>query len=207
MWGQAMKRPDLALGEATSLEAQAPTRPDRPIRPRFGLFFRAEWPRLRAYLSRFVSGDEAEDLAQEAFARVFAVKGEIRSESGLLYDIARNLLIDRNRRKAVAGRVLVEDQDAETVADPQASPEERVDLRERLERATRMLDRMPPRSRECFLLQTLEGLTYAEIAARTGLSVVGVKKQLLRAFEICAQHGERKREGRRNWRAKKAPKP
>lgn len=199
-----MKGPDIALDDVTGLETDAVERTEEEGRRPFGRFFQSEWPRLRSYLSRFVGRDEAEDLAQEAFARVYAAEGEVRSESGLLYHTARNLLIDRNRRRAVAGRVMVDGDECERVADPQASPEERVDLRDRLERANAMLNRMPPRAKECFLLQTLEGLTYAEIAARTGLSIVSVKKNLLRAFEICAAHAEgERRQTRRNWRPKK----
>jgi RNA polymerase sigma-70 factor (ECF subfamily) len=199
-----MKLPELAIQEASAeAEAGAPQQIREP--GFFSRFFQAEWPRLRNYLSRFVGSEEAEDIAQEAFTRIYAAPGEIRSPSGLLYQTARNVMIDRRRRRKVAGLFLVEDDAAATVPDLRASPEEQVELRQRLERAAVMLESMPPKCRKIFLLQVIDGYTYAEIAGQMGISVVGVKKQLLRAFQICAAHAEaeERRSGKRGQRPKR----
>lgn len=191
-----MKVPDISLANAAPAgEGETLGEPRGFL---FTSFFKAEWPKLRNYLTRFVGGDEAEDIAQEAFTRVYAVGGDVRSPNGLLYLTARNLLIDRSRKRARAGQVLIESDFAEQVADQTASPEEQVELRERLDRAAAMLERMPRKCREVFLLQVIDGYTYAEIAGQLGISVVGVKKQLMRAFAICAAHAEaeERRQGR-----------
>ena len=62
--------------------------------------------------------------------------------------------------------------------DPVGQLESR-DLLRRLERA--ML-RLRPKTREIFMAHRVEGLTYAEIAERTGLSVKGVEKQMSKAL-------------------------
>ena len=49
----------------------------------------------------------------------------------------------------------------------------------RLERAIASLR---PRTRAVFLAQRIEGLSYREIAERTGLSVKGVEKQMAKAI-------------------------
>jgi DNA-directed RNA polymerase specialized sigma24 family protein len=45
---------------------------------------------------------------------------------------------------------------------------------------------MTPKCRRVFLLRVMEGCSYAEIARQLGMSPIAVEKQLLRAFEICA---------------------
>ena len=42
--------------------------------------------------------------------------------------------------------------------------------------------RLRPKTREVFMAHRMEGLTYAEIAERTGLSVKGVEKQMSKAL-------------------------
>ena len=156
----------------------------------FSRFFRTETPRLVNYLRRFVAPDTAEELAQEAFARVFSSQGEVRSPSGLLYQTARNLLIDRKRRERTAGIVLEDGAPTESVPDETPSPEDQVLFRQRLERAAKMIERMPPKCRQVFLMQVIDGASYAEIAAQMGISVATVKMHLVRAFEICAAHAD-----------------
>jgi RNA polymerase sigma-70 factor (ECF subfamily) len=48
-----------------------------------------------------------------------------------------------------------------------------------------MLDAMPGRVRNVFLLAQLDGLTYAEIAAETGLSVRTVNRHMQHAYLAC----------------------
>jgi len=183
---------------ATADEAQGGVFDPAPVSPHSGFarFFEQEWPRLRNYLKRAVGAQDAEDIAQEAFARLFAL-GQTRSASGFLYQTARHLVIDDKRRAQRSGAVMIEHEAIESVADPAPSPEERAHWRQRLERAQAMLNRMSPKCRRVFLMRAVDGDSYAEIAAQTGLSIVAVEKQLLRAFRICAEcNGGAKRGGK-----------
>jgi RNA polymerase sigma factor (sigma-70 family) len=152
----------------------------------FTRFFEVEWPRLKRYLRRHVGSEDAEDVAQEAFARLYARAADARSPSGYLYQTARNLVIDGKRRARRAQAVLVESAPMETIADPRPSPEEEADWRQRLAQASVLFDRMSPKCRRVFLLRVVEGCAYAEIARRLSMTPIAVEKQLLRAFEICA---------------------
>lgn len=169
----------------------------------FARFFEEEWPRLRLYLRRLVGAEDAEDIAQEAFTRLYAAPDKIRSPSGLLYATARNLVIDDKRRARRAQAFIIEDAMADTIADASPSPEDAVHWRMKLERTAAMLDRMSPKCRSVFLLRVVEDCSYAQIASRLGLSIVAVEKQLLRAFAICAAWNENSQtRGRRGTRAR-----
>jgi RNA polymerase sigma-70 factor (ECF subfamily) len=152
----------------------------------FACFFEIEWPRLKRYLKRHVGSEEAEDVAQEAFARVYGHKAKIRSPSGLLYQTARNLVKDGRRRARRVQAVLVESAPMETIADPRPSPEDEADWRQRLAQASALFEKMSPKCRQVFLLRVMDGCSYADIARRLSMTPIAVEKQLLRAFEICA---------------------
>jgi RNA polymerase sigma-70 factor (ECF subfamily) len=51
-----------------------------------------------------------------------------------------------------------------------------------LQRLELALQRLKPRTREIFLAHRIDGYSYVEIAALTGLSVKGVEKHMSRAI-------------------------
>lgn len=96
-----------------------------------------------------------------------------------LYRITANLVRDRGRLRQSQARCAEEQPlTSPPVHDPFVLLEQRDDLR-RLEAA--ML-RLKPKTREIFLAKRLDGLSYAEIAERTGLSVKGVEKHMSKAI-------------------------
>ena len=65
------------------------------------------------------------------------------------------------------------------------SPEVQASLLQSLHEIDLMLDGLAPRVRQAFLLAQLEGLTYAKIAERLGISVRTVKRYMAEAYEQC----------------------
>jgi RNA polymerase sigma factor (sigma-70 family) len=197
--------PHPTAAEASCLEAPNEilhnTRKPALADSEFSQFFEVEWPRLKQYLKRHVGSEDAEDVAQEAFARLYAHDADTRSPSGFLYHIARNLVVDGKRRARRVQAVLVGNEPMEMIADPHPSPEEETDARQRLAQTAVLFEKMSAKCRRVFLLRVIEGCSYAEIARRLDMSPVAVEKQLLRAFEICASwntppDGEKRRRDR-----------
>lgn len=146
--------------------------------------YHSETPRLLRLLARRVRPDEAADLVQETFARFAAVDPErrriIARPEAFLTRVAMNLvrnLAVRNRRRSTALHVPVEL--VEPASADQVIALEARDMLRRLEAAVQQLK---PLTREIYLAHRLDGYTYAEIAARTGLSVKGVEKHMSRAI-------------------------
>jgi RNA polymerase sigma-70 factor (ECF subfamily) len=65
------------------------------------------------------------------------------------------------------------------------SPEAQLMAVESLQQIDRVLDGLPPKVREAFLLAHLIELSYAEIAERLGTSTSSVKQYLTRANREC----------------------
>lgn len=152
----------------------------------FQAWLPAEHARLLRYFNRRVGRDAAPDLVQEAFARMFGSGSLDRIENPAAYltIIARNLLIDRARRKKRDCPIffpLDEDRDGVSRAE-QTWRIEAMDLARLYRQAVRT---MPPKTRRVFLMHRLQHLTYKEIAEQIGISVATVEYHMMRALTLC----------------------
>lgn len=177
----------LSEGRAVVAEGE-PLPPEDRVRstPGAGLdaLYREHRPRLLRFLRRRTSNDNAADLVQQVFARMAALSVEyqrgIANPAGYLHRSAANLIVDEAKMatRRAAGRHVSTD-DIELSALDQLAALEARDMLQRLEVA---LQRLKPRTREIFLAHRIDGYSYVEIAALTGLSVKGVEKHMSRAI-------------------------
>ena len=149
------------------------------------ILFREESPRLlRSLARRTANADEARDLVQEIFCRL-ARLGSARLQSvdspqAYLSRMATNLLRDRAR---IAARQRLNSQVPADEALLAGTDQQRLlEARDTLRSVEEAVLRLRPKTREIFMAHRVEGLSYAEIAQRTGLSVKGVEKQMSKAI-------------------------
>lgn len=146
----------------------------------------AEHARLLRYFNRRVGRDAAPDLVQEVFVRLFGSGALERIENPTAYltRIARNLLIDRARRKKRDCPIffpLDEDRDGVSRAE-QTWRIEAIDLLRLYRQAVRA---MPPKTRRVFVMHRLCHLTYKQIAEQVGISIPTVEYHMMRALTLC----------------------
>jgi RNA polymerase sigma-70 factor (ECF subfamily) len=137
---------------------------------------------------RGVGPDDADDIIQEAFARLeaYTQAKEVCFQEAVLRRTALNLIRDRARRARSAPFESVT-VDLDTVADAHPQPDEIVRGRERLRRVQSGIDRLDELSRRCLLARRLDELSYAEIAAREDMTVAAVEKRVARAVLFLTQ--------------------
>lgn len=141
---------------------------------------------LKGWLrSRTGNSADAADLAQDTFMRMLTSRQlpSLREPRHYLVTIARGLLIDKSRRRALENaylEVLAARPDA-----LQISPETHHLIIESLFAIDAMLDGLGSRTRQIFLLVQLEGLSYVQVARQLGLSVTTVKNHLGKALMQC----------------------
>jgi RNA polymerase sigma-70 factor (ECF subfamily) len=135
---------------------------------------------------RLGCSEQAADLAQDTFLRMLGRRHQpvgLRQPRAYLATIARGLLINHWQRLELERAWL------ETLAalPPALAPslEEQHLAREALYQIARLLDGLPPRTSEIFLLSQLDGLSYPRIAQRLGVSVNIVQKAMLSAVRHC----------------------
>ena len=121
--------------------------------------------------------DDARDITSETFVRAFTGASEPRLESvkAYLFVIARNLHRKQWRRTSRQEPL------DEALPDPTASPHESAATGDEFRRTLAALQRLPEIDRTVLLLRAEEGLSYADIAAVTGLSPVAARVKVFRA--------------------------
>jgi RNA polymerase sigma factor (sigma-70 family) len=140
-------------------------------------------PRLRSFIRKHVadSGD-AEDVLQDVFYELleaYRLMKPVEHVTAWLFRVARNRMIDLFRRKkagslnepVVAGdegdMLVLEDLLPSAEAGPEAAYARNL-LIDALDDA---LEELPPMQRDVFIAHELEGRSFREISAETGLSV------------------------------------
>jgi RNA polymerase sigma-70 factor (ECF subfamily) len=152
----------------------------------FQQLYCAEQGRLLRYFSRKVGPDEAPDLTQEVFIRLLRSGAfeRIETPGAYLMRSARNLLIDRARRKMRAQAISCPFKDGRDAPVPpeQTWRIEEVDARRIYRRAVLA---MPRQTRRIFLMHRLTDKTYCEIAEELGIADKSVDYHMMRALKRC----------------------
>lgn len=149
--------------------------------------------RMVHQLALHLLGDpqEALDLSQEVFLRVFRTLHQFRGQSTLktwIYRIVVNQASNRQRwwrRRHRAQQVAIDDVAAMHGELPEsrnfAMPDRVLDEREASGRVWRALDQLPFDHRTVVVLREIDGLSYEEIATSLNVAVGTVKSRLARA--------------------------
>jgi len=135
--------------------------------------------------------DEALDLSQEVFLRVFRTLSRFRGQSALrtwIYRIVVNQARNRQRwwRRRHRGEQVSLDAHVAKFGDLEAqsdssTPDRMFAQKETSARIWKALDRLPFDQRTALVLREIDGLRYDEIAYSLGIAVGTVKSRLTRA--------------------------
>ncbi|MBP0599015.1 sigma-70 family RNA polymerase sigma factor [Herbaspirillum sp. LeCh32-8] len=153
------------------------------------LLFREHHGWLAAWLRKKTGcPHHAADLAQEAFARILSLAdpASLQQPRAFMVTTATRLIIDEERRRRLErayldALALMRDAQQEC-AD---SPEQILLAVEALNAIAAMLEGLPEKPRRAFLLNRLDGLSHAEIAAELKVSTSMVKQYLAAATLHC----------------------
>lgn len=167
----------------------------------FHCLFSRYYRRLLGYASRFVDDYMvAEDLVQDSFARLWEKREMLESVSlsSLLFTIVRNNCINHLKRQALVDIHSVdwlENLDGEErLYNLDFCPDVEMTLlyKELMAQIPQVLELLPPRSREIFLMSRRQGLKNREIAERLAISTTAVEKHIKRALEAFEHHFKEK---------------
>ncbi|MBO9126621.1 MULTISPECIES: RNA polymerase sigma factor [unclassified Rhizobium] len=125
------------------------------------------------------------DLLQDTFLRFWERRSllrEVADLAGYFMTTGRNLALDHQRRNRIAPFVDGID-GLEAVSDPSPSAEQIAIGIHELRRISAIIDDMPPRARQVFLMSRVDGLTYAEIGTHLGISPKTVFSHMVVALE------------------------
>ncbi|MHB1961525.1 MAG: RNA polymerase sigma factor [Acidimicrobiales bacterium] len=179
---------DLSPGDTAPVADATFHRARSGDRPALEALIRQHWPRLHRIVRAQV-GDRsaADDLTQEAFARVLPRLGQLSGDASLgayLDQVARNLVRDRWRRRRLDDRAPIgEPSPLDDRPADEPGPEAQVLVSLDGEAVRAALARLPGHYREVLWLRLTQGMTSPEVAARLGCSAPAVRQLLHRALE------------------------
>lgn len=125
------------------------------------------------------SGQEAEDAVQEVYLKLWESKDTldgVQSPKAYCIRMLKNLCLDRMRR-------------AQYLSFPEVLPEKEfapgtddtIDAKTRLDKVLEAVKALPERQKQVLLLRTVEGLSYEEIAGKTGMNYLTCRVLLSQA--------------------------
>lgn len=140
--------------------------------------FRRYSSALHGFIKKQLSSedDDSEDLLHDIFYRFFSTNEDIENISAWLYRTARNLIIDRSRKKKeermpyisqedetfpISDILLLDDNTPETILAQQIIEEE----------ISAALDRLPDEQRNVYELNEIQGIQFSEISEATGIPI------------------------------------
>lgn len=149
---------------------------------------------LEPMLTRFLQRNwrhEADiaDLRQEVYARAYDAgrREQPQMVKPFLFQIARNLIIDRLRRQSVVSLETMADFNWLNVSDDRPSSEACVAARQELKLLQAALDDLPPRCRQVVVMRKIDGLSQKEVAGRMGIAVETVENQVAKGMRALAR--------------------
>src|SRR5262249_34699584 len=129
-----------------------------------------EGSRLRSFIRRRVPDPrDVEDVLQDVFSELVEANRllvPIEQVTGWLFRVARNRITDLFRRKTPE-RLDLED----LLPSPDAGPDALLARRALIEELTLALEELPVEQREVFVAHELEGRSFKDMAAASGVSV------------------------------------
>jgi len=137
--------------------------------------------------------DDAEDVTQEVFIKVYKNLGKFRFHSSFktwIYRIAVNTAINTCREKAKEmGR---SNEEIEDITDMNQYPAQEIetayDNKDNEKHISSLLKILNPDQRACIVLREIEGLNYKEIAEVLKVKINTVRSRLKRAREALLAH-------------------
>ena len=134
---------------------------------------------------------DALDASQEAFFKAYRALDSFRGESRFstwLYRLASNVCLDMLRKRPDAPELSAEDEAlSASLRDTAPSPQEALEKCELRDTVAKALDALPADFRQAVVLRDVNGLSYEEIAAVTGLEAGTVKSRIFRGRRKLAE--------------------
>jgi len=133
--------------------------------------------------------DEARDLVQEAYVKLFSLNGwaAIESPPAYVLRMLRNLAIEHLRRAKIVSFRRLTETDAKNIWDEAPDQFRVMSAREQLSRVMLALEKLPERCRAVLLRRRLGDETPTEIARATGESISTLEKRLARGMQLLTR--------------------
>ena len=129
---------------------------------------------------------DADEVTQEVLIVMYRKLSTFNFNSSLytwIYRIVSTRSLNQIRKRQVKRFFSIDDDENEFEIQDSADIVEDLNNKEKLENVNKILEKLPPKQRQIFILRNYEQLSYEEIAKITGKSVGGLKANYFHALK------------------------
>jgi len=157
----------------------------------FQQLFNAEYAGLCRYALTYVQDEQtAEDVVQETFVKIWESKQDLIGQPHVrfyLITAVRNNCISVLRKRK-ASQEVYSDQPPEPDPEPFFTRTEQLqEMNERKEQILQVLNKLPPKCKEVFLLIKMQGMSYQQAATTLGISTKTVEHHMGKALKVLRE--------------------
>ena len=145
---------------------------------------------LAGYVRKIVSSpDDVQGVMQDDYLKVYVALGKAsnknQSPAALLYTTARNLAISRLRHQKDVRHSITAVSVAEELRGDRGTAEQTLCESQRLNELLLIINNLPPKCRDVFVLRWIHGLSQRAIAEQLGIAESTVEKHLAKGLRYC----------------------
>jgi len=152
--------------------------------------FNYYYPRLFNFSGKFLKiEDGIDDIIQEVFVKIWQNRKKINSAStfnSLIFTITRNLLLNELRSRLNNEKTRDEIRSL-SMAQEYSSTDE-IEYRDVKEKVDQLINKLPERQKEIFILSRTEGLSHKEIAEKLGINTKTVEYHITLAVKYLKEN-------------------
>ncbi len=144
-------------------------------------------PTLRAWLQRRLPvHQDVDDVIQETYAILAALAdgSQVRQPRAYVYSVAQSVVLQQLRRAQVVSIEAVAEIERVAASGEEACPERTASSRQELARIGALIDSLPDKCRQAFVLRRVEGYSQREIAQRMQISENTVEKHICKGIRV-----------------------
>ena len=143
-------------------------------RPLFNVVFRYLWNK-----------EEAQDLVQEAFARLWKMRDrvEVKTVKSLVFKICLNLAVSKNRRKKILNFFSPD----KAVQEPVVEYNDTLEQKEEIQLLRKVIDELPAKLKETVLLTEFSDMSYEEVGKTLGIPAGTVGSRRNKAISVMKE--------------------
>jgi RNA polymerase sigma-70 factor (ECF subfamily) len=160
-------------------------------------------PALRNWLQRRLSvRQDADDVIQETYAILASMAdvSHVRQPRAYVYSVAQSVVLQQLRRAQVVSIEAVAEIDHVAICGDEVCPERTASSRQELARIGALIDGLPDKCREAFVLRRVEGYSQREIAQRMQISENTVEKHICKGIRVLMEAMKRDDNGTKQGR-------
>lgn len=132
---------------------------------------------------------DEDDVVQEAYARIAGMSdvAHVGSPRAYFFTVVRNIAFELTRRARAGPISPVEDFDALVIVDDGPDPEQAAGDRQEFRRIAALIQGLPEKHRQVFIMRRIEGLSQKEIARRLGVPESTIEKRAAKGLRLLLE--------------------